>query len=65
MNIRTAGVICTCTALALCANFAIAVVDAPKSHKASTPTVVEFHARPAGPLGNLPFSEAVRVGNML
>ncbi len=26
---------------------------------------VQFHARPAGPLGNLPFSEAVRVGNML
>lgn len=26
---------------------------------------VEYHALPAGPLANLPFSEAVRVGNML
>ena len=31
----------------------------PSSHEP------EFHARPAGPLGNLPFSEAVRVGNIL
>lgn len=32
---------------------------------ATSAPAIEFHALPAGPLANLPFSEAVRVGNML
>jgi 2-iminobutanoate/2-iminopropanoate deaminase len=37
---------------------------APRATPEAT-TDVEFFAMPPGPLGNLPFSEAVRAGNML
>lgn len=52
--------------LALCATLmvsACAVTAAPASRLKADD--VEFFALPAGPLGALPFSEAVRVGNML
>ncbi len=37
----------------------------PPASTTSVAADVEYHALPAGPLANLPFSEAVRVGNML
>ena len=64
MKIRTRGFLCACTAIALCASFATPAAEKPIDKTKKSPDI-EFHARPAGPLGNLPFSEAVRVGNML
>jgi len=66
MKTCTSAFLCACAAFALCAAFtpADAATDTAVGTSAA-PGDVEFHARPAGPLGNLPFSEAVRVGNML
>ena len=61
MNLLVLGTVGACLALALGAPFAAAQPAAAPQPARD----IEFDARPAGPLGNLPFSEAVRVGNML
>ncbi len=50
-------------AAACCTVSACAATGTPASRDGADD--VEFHALPTGPLGELPFSESVRVGNML
>jgi len=50
--------------IALVAGASACAAESPVKSEPSAPGI-EFHALPAGPLANLPFSEAVRVDNML
>ena len=52
-------------ALLIMLAFTTAAQAADPDAKRSAGTDLEFHALPAGPLADLPFSEAVRVGDML